>query len=49
MVKTAKTMIANGRSYEIVAEYEVITYRTAQSYIRAIAFVSNWHGLKVEI
>ena len=28
-------MTANGRGYEIVAEYEAISYRTAQSYTRA--------------
>ena len=55
------SMFANGRGYEIVAEYEAKNYpphKTTyepQPYNFAlqplcfIAFVSNWHWLKVKI
>ena len=35
MLNRASTLVANGRGYEIVAVYEVTTFRTAQSYIQA--------------
>ena len=38
IVEKKKAITANGRGYEIVAEYEARTYRTAQSYIRATTF-----------
>ena len=33
--KFIRIIVANGRGYKIVAEYEATIYRNAQSYIRA--------------